>query len=82
MFTIRNFGNDCKCASLNELKEILTTTYLGCDVSIQYRKPSGMLVTHFVSVSSQGVVSDSYQEGVIFNWHQLAAYVVEREEQL
>lgn len=78
MFTIRNFGNDCDCASLNELKETLTTAYLGCDVSIQYRKPSGMLATQFVSVSNQGVVTDSYREGTLFNWQLLAVKESER----
>ncbi|WP_214655752.1 hypothetical protein, partial [Vibrio anguillarum] len=59
MFTVRNFGNDTQCATVPDLKKALSK-YAGLDVSIQYRKPSGLLDVKFVSVANDGAILSTY----------------------
>lgn len=73
-FTIRDFGNDTQCASIAELKEALATKYADNSVSIQYKRPSGMVNVKFVDVSKCGqVVTDSYGEEGLFDYDGLDA---------
>jgi hypothetical protein len=71
MFLIRNFGNDTECTNGVELVAKLKELYAGMSVSIQYKVRSGMKLTYFVDVSSDGIVTYSYKKDTPFDMAEL-----------
>tara|TARA_Y100000588_G_C13481676_1_gene597067 strand:+ start:271 stop:513 length:243 start_codon:yes stop_codon:yes gene_type:complete len=70
---IKNFGNDRFCASLEELKSVLSNEFRDQHVSVIYRsRKTGLLKTLFVSVEQSGVIRESYSQQAEVNFDQIS----------
>lgn len=66
---IKNFGNDTKCSTLEELKGALSKKYKGLNISIQRKLESGILSCEYVTVQDDCSLIGTYS-------HKLVAYSV------
>lgn len=74
MFKIKNFGKDEVFSSVEEMKEALSTKYLGMHVSIVFKtkSKSNLLSTLFVSVDSDGKITESYGDMAEVDFSKIA----------
>lgn len=72
MFKIKNFGKDEVFSSVEEMKEALSTKYLGMHVSIVFKTKSNLLSTLFVSVDSDGKITESYGDMAEVDFSKIA----------
>lgn len=64
MYRIRCFGNDAACDSVEDLQRVLSSEYAGQSVSVVYpSQKTGMKMTLFVDVGTDGALSESYGSG-------------------
>ncbi|EGQ9239960.1 hypothetical protein M2G93_19290 [Vibrio vulnificus] len=73
MYTVRCFGNDAICSTIEELAITLATDYAGTSVAIHYVMPSGRKAMVFVDVLLDGTIINSYGRGDIFVLTSLSA---------
>lgn len=67
MYTVRNYGNDARVATIEELKSLLSDCYKGLHVAVHHKKPSGIVHVDYVSVDENGQVTKTYGGGNYFN---------------
>ncbi|MGO3452452.1 MAG: hypothetical protein ACTIM4_14355 [Marinomonas sp.] len=79
MFLIKNFGNDQRINSIDELKSSLSQEYKDRHVSVVYfTKPHGLHRIIYVSIDALGNVRHSYGEGNLVDFSAIQDEVVIR----